>query len=145
MSTEGSSSDTRVDFRETIRNDRASIERVLDVCMEALERCGHDETGVFAIRLAMEEALANAMNHGNGGDASKAIQVEFEVTPTSFRATIEDEGTGYDPSTVPDPTAEENLTIASGRGLALMKAFMTGVTVVAPGNRVELSYSLQHG
>lgn len=145
MSTEGSSSDTRVDFRETIRNDRASIERVLDVCMEGLERCGHDETGVFAIRLAMEEALANAMNHGNGGEASKTIQVEFEVTPTSFRATIEDEGTGYDPSTVPDPTADENLTIASGRGLALMKAFMTEVTVVAPGNRVELSYHKENG
>ena len=67
------------------------------------------------------------------------------MTPTSFRATIEDEGTGYDPSTVPDPTADENLTIASGRGLALMKAFMSEVTVVAPGNRVELSYHKENG
>ena len=143
MSTEGSSSDTRVDFRETIRNDRASIERVLDVCMEGLERCGHDETGVFAIRLAMEEALANAMNHGNGGDSSKSIIVEFELAPGFFRAAIEDQGPGFNPDSVPDPTAEENLTIASGRGLTLMKAFMTEVIVVPPGNRIEMTYAPQ--
>lgn len=108
--------------------------------MEGLGQCGYDETGVFAIRLAMEEVLANAMNHGNGGDAAKLIVVEFEVTPTSFRASIEDQGTGYDPRSVPDPTADENLTIASGRGLVLIRSFMTEVTVVPPGNRVELSY-----
>lgn len=140
MSAEGPSSELRVDFRESISSDRTSIERVLEVCMNGLGQCGYDETGVFAIRLAMEEVLANAMNHGNGGDAAKLIVVEFEVTATSFRASIEDQGTGYDPRSVPDPTADENLTIASGRGLVLIRSFMTEVTVVPPGNRVELSY-----
>ena len=53
---------------------------------------------------------------------------------------IQDEGPGYDPETVPDPTAVENLTIASGRGLALIKAFMTHVEIPRPGNRLELIF-----
>jgi serine/threonine-protein kinase RsbW len=56
-------------------------------------------------------------------------------------AAIEDEGPGYDPDSVPDPTADENLTVASGRGLALIRAFMTEVTVVEPGNRLEIRYA----
>ena len=143
MSSPNNPSAPRVEFRETIPSIREEIDRVLEACLEGLQRCGHDETAEFAIRLAMEESLANAMNHGNGGDPSKSIRVEFDVAPGFFRAVIEDQGPGFNPDTVPDPTAEENLTIASGRGLALMKAFMTEMRVVPPGNRIELSYTAQ--
>ena len=143
MSSPSNSSEPRVEFRETIASTRDAIDRVLETCLEGLLQCRHDETAGFAIRLAMEESLANAMNHGNGGDSSKTILVEFDVAPGRFRAVVEDQGPGFNPETVPDPTAEENLTIASGRGLALMKAFMSEVVVVPPGNRIELAYSLQ--
>ena len=133
-------SDSRIEFRETISTDRDQIDRVLEVCMDGLATCGHDETAVFAIRLAMEESLANAMNHGNGGDPTKSITVEFELAPGFFRASVEDQGPGFNPDSVTDPTADENLTIASGRGLALMKAFMSEIRVVPPGNRIEMSY-----
>ena len=136
-------SEPRVEFRETILSSRDAIDRVLEKCLEGLVACGHDETATFAIRLAMEETLANAMNHGNGGDSSKSIIVEFELAPGFFRAAIEDQGPGFNPDSVPDPTAEENLTIASGRGLTLMKAFMTEVIVVPPGNRIEMTYAPQ--
>ena len=141
MSSPMNSSEPRLEFRETIASTRDAIDRVLGICLDGLLECRHDETAVFAIRLAMEESLANAMNHGNGGDSSKTIHVEFEVAPGRFRAVVEDQGPGFDPETVPDPTADENLTIASGRGLALMKAFMTEVVVVPPGNRLELMYT----
>ena len=140
MSSPNTPSAPRVEFRETIPSTRDEIDRVLEACLAGLQRCGHDETAEFAIRLAMEESLANAMNHGNGGDSSKTIRVEFDVAPGFFRAVVEDQGPGFNPDTVPDPTAEENLTVASGRGLTLIRAFMTEVTVVAPGNRLEMTY-----
>ena len=96
------------------------------------------EAVAFAVRLAMEEAVANAVRHGHGGDESREFDLEAYVDADEVRLSVEDAGLGFDPDFVPDPTAEENLTIASGRGLALMRAFMTSVTIVPPGNRIEL-------
>mgnify|MGYP002021877954 CR=1 FL=1 len=72
--------------------------------------------------------------------AGRSIEVEFTGDASRCRTVIVDEGPGYDPDSVPDPTADENLTVASGRGLTLIRAFMTEVTVVAPGNRLEMTY-----
>ena len=110
------------------------------VTAQMLETGEWDETAMFAVRLAMEEGLSNAMNHGNGADPGRCIEVEFTGDASRCSAVIVDEGPGYDPDSVPDPTAEENLTVASGRGLTLIRAFMTEVTVVAPGNRLEMTY-----
>ncbi len=99
-----------------------------------------DSAVVFAVRLATEEALANAIRHGHGGDQSLELRVEAEVSPHAVTLTVEDMGPGFDPSSVPDPTADENLTIASGRGLALIRAFMTEVEVAPPGNRIVMRW-----
>ena len=127
-------------LQERIPSTREEIDRVMSTCLEQLEAHGHDDAGVFAIRLAMEEALSNAMSHGNGGDASKLISIEVEITSGQFTASVADEGPGYDPVHVPDPTADENLSIASGRGLALIRSFMTEVTLVPPGNCIQMRY-----
>ncbi len=103
-----------------------------------VDTAGFAEKSVFAIRLAMAEALANAVRHGNGGDESKQVKVEWDVTPGRFEVTVEDEGEGFDPDAVPDPTLEENLTIPSGRGVMLMRAYMTEVSFNERGNRVTL-------
>jgi serine/threonine-protein kinase RsbW len=92
------------------------------------------------VRLALEEALVNAIRHGHGGDASLEIKVEAQVDSSGIMLSVEDVGPGFDPDAVPDPTAAENLTIASGRGLALMRAFMTEVEVMPPGNRIVMRY-----
>ena len=135
-------SDSGTGFKDTwkIASVREEIEVVLKQVLAMLETGEWDETAMFAVRLAMEEGLSNAMNHGNGGDPGRCIEVEFTGDPTRCSAVIVDEGPGYDPDSVPDPTAEENLTVASGRGLTLIRAFMTEVTVVAPGNRLEMTY-----
>ena len=123
-----------------LASNRAEIDKAVAEVLEACTASGLEEPSTFAIRLSLEEAMANAMMHGNGGDESKRINLECQIDSRQVRLKIEDEGPGFDPDTVPDPTADENLTIASGRGLALIKAFMTQVNIPRPGNCLELVF-----
>lgn len=106
----------------------------------ALERSGYAAAERFAVRLALEEGVANAINHGNRGRTGRKVVVECGVDAEQVLVAIEDEGEGFDPAVVPDPTEEANLEIPSGRGLMLMRAYMTEVRHVPPGNRVEMIY-----
>jgi serine/threonine-protein kinase RsbW len=115
---------------------RSAQESVLD----AIEQSRYDETSRFAIRLAFEEALTNAFKHGNKFDPRKMVTIECRVDDRQVVIDIADEGEGFDPDSVPDPTEEENLEIPSGRGIVLMRAFMTNVRFEPPGNRVRLTY-----
>ncbi|MFO1008416.1 MAG: ATP-binding protein [Planctomycetaceae bacterium] len=81
----------------------------------------------FGVRLSLEEGLMNAIKHGNRGDLSKSVRVFCEVTDARTYIEIHDQGVGFDPAAVPDPLAEENLEKASGRGLLLMRQFMSKV------------------
>jgi serine/threonine-protein kinase RsbW len=96
------------------------------------------ERDIFGIRLAIEEAMVNAIKHGNQMDPEKKVRVSCRVTSGSVRIEIEDEGEGFDVSDIPDPTADENLERPCGRGLMLMRAFMTSITYNERGNRVVL-------
>jgi serine/threonine-protein kinase RsbW len=60
--------------------------------MDEVERCGFDDHSVFAIKLSLEEALINAIKHGNGDDPAKKVHIEAKVTPKRFEVIIEDEG-----------------------------------------------------
>ena len=99
---------------------------------------GYDEAASFAIRLAIEEALNNAIEHGNRFDPEKKVTVRFEVNTKRATITIADEGSGFDPSGVPDPTADENLEKPTGRGIMLMHAYMDKVRFNDRGNQVCL-------
>ncbi|MDP7029085.1 MAG: ATP-binding protein [Phycisphaerales bacterium] len=122
---------------------RAECSEVMETVQAALQEAGLGETAAFAVRLSLEEALANAVRHGHAGDAERPIDVSAEITGGVVRLEVADEGPGFDPTAVPDPTAEENLTIASGRGLSLIRAFMTDVEVVPPGNRIIMTYRVE--
>ncbi len=110
--------------------------------MLALEYSEHD---VFSVRISLEEALANALLHGHQGEAEHPIKVKWRVNTTQVEITITDQGRGYNPETIPDPTAEENLTLPSGRGLAMMRAFMDHVEVNAQGNMVTMLRTKRKG
>lgn len=116
--------------------------------VDAAKSAGFDEKALFAVRLALDEALTNAVRHGNASDPSKKVTVEFSTEPHQLTVTIEDEGPGFDPEAVPDPTAEENLGRPHGRGVMLMRAYMTDVQFNERGNRVtlvkQLDCSLPH-
>ena len=110
---------------------------------EGLKAAGFDEGEIFAIRLAMEEAIANGFRHGNEGDPTKSVTVAYGIEESGMTLAVEDQGTGFDPTAVPDPTEDANLEIPSGRGLMLMRAYMTEVVVVPPGNRIEMRFDRQ--
>ncbi len=92
----------------------------------------------FGIEMALEESLSNAIRHGNCYDTSKHVLVECKASPDRFWLRVTDEGNGFKPKEVPDCTADENLECPGGRGLALMKAYMTHVEYNKRGNCVTM-------
>ncbi len=126
--------------RSVLPNRRSEIEAVQRQVMEALEQRRYDAESCFAVRVALGEALANAFKHGNQDDAEKAVTLECRIDATRVTLEVEDEGEGFDPSSVPNPTEPENLDIPSGRGIAMMRSYMTEVSFDPPGNRVRLTY-----
>jgi serine/threonine-protein kinase RsbW len=106
--------------------------------LEKIESCGFQGTCFFAINLALEEALVNAIKHGNRLDPKKKVKVHAKITAKKAEIMIEDEGPGFDRSSVPDPTTTENLEKCSGRGILLIEAYMTQVTWDRGGRRLRM-------
>lgn len=103
------------------------------------------EQEIFAIRLALEEALLNAIKHGNRCDQGKKVAVHYRVLPECFEVQITDEGPGFCPEEVPDPTMPENLERPCGRGLMLMRHYMSEVSFNERGNSVRMSRARRKG
>jgi len=99
---------------------------------------GYTARDVFGMRLAMEEALANAIKHGHRCDPSKTARVRYHITIERVEAEVEDEGPGFDRTRLADPREEENLEQSCGRGLLLMKHFLSSVRYNERGNGVIL-------
>jgi len=116
----------------------AAAREVEEAVLGQAGRCGYSEAALFAIKLALEEGLNNAIKHGNASDPDKTVEILFEVGPEAAAVTITDQGEGFDPSGVPDPTADENLEKPSGRGIMLMRAYMDEVRYNRQGNQVHL-------
>ena len=131
----------RLSGKLVLHDVREELEKLHESVLVAVSSSGFDEASTFAVRLALEEAVANAFRHGNAEDPSKTAQVEYEVDPHRIWLAIEDEGSGFDPGAVPDPTDDENLEIPSGRGIMLMRAYMTHVEIKSPGNRIEMIFT----
>ena len=87
---------------------------------------------------ALEEAMTNAVRHGNGGDASKRVVVRYAVSPEMCVICVRDEGTGFEPAKIPDPTAPDRLSLPCGRGIMLIRAYMTDVEYRASGREVRM-------
>jgi serine/threonine-protein kinase RsbW len=111
---------------------------VLDAVTAAMRARGYPERDRFGMRLALAEALANALKHGHRGDTSKVARVRYRITAAQARAVVEDEGPGFDPAAVADPLAEENLDRPCGRGLLLMRHYLTSIRYHGCGNCVTL-------
>jgi serine/threonine-protein kinase RsbW len=92
----------------------------------------------FAIKLALEEAMINAIKHGNKLDSSKHVHIKVKVTPKVAEIMIEDEGPGFVRNAVPDPTLLENLEKCSGRGIMLIESYMNDVEWSNKGRRLKM-------
>jgi serine/threonine-protein kinase RsbW len=128
-----------------ISSDLDQGRQVRELIEKKLRKTRFSKKDIFGIRLALEEAIVNAIKHGNRMDRKKQVHVHFKVCADRFDIGITDEGTGYEPGEVPDPLADENLERPGGRGLLLMKHYMTEVTVHPPGNRLTMCKVLTKG
>ena len=99
------------------------VQRVL----AKLQGLGWPDKVLFGIHMAMEESISNAIRHGNKENCAKQVEVECRLSEQHFWIKVCDEGDGYEPDAVPDCCADENLEVPGGRGLALMRAYMTSV------------------
>ncbi|MSR41387.1 MAG: ATP-binding protein [Phycisphaerales bacterium] len=131
-------------FERSFYGLRPGLEELQEEFASALVQFGYDDAAAFAIRLAIEEAVVNGFRHGNKGDATKRVLFRSSIAKDRIDIEVFDEGTGFNPDTVPDPTQEENLEIPSGRGVMLMKAYMSEVEYLAPGNHLRMSYAKRH-
>lgn len=113
--------------------------QVIDAIASELSSHGFDRKEQFAVRLAMDEAMANAIRHGNCNDAKKQVTVEYSVDDQQCWIRVSDEGPGFDPRRVPDPTRDENLERPCGRGVMLMRNYMTQVQYNPQGNGVTMT------
>ncbi|MHC4712151.1 MAG: ATP-binding protein [Planctomycetota bacterium] len=121
-----------------IPSETESIRNVEESIIEALERGGFSDDDIFAVRLALDEALANAIKHGNRYDAKKIVTVKFRVTGSGATITVSDEGRGFDYNHQPDPTSPDRLELPTGRGLLLMRSYMDSVGFNEKGNEVTM-------
>lgn len=121
-----------------IRSDLTEARELEERLLEEVSRKGFDDGEVFAIKLALEEGLVNAIKHGNRYDTAKTVRVRYDISPARAEFTIIDEGPGFAPTDVPDPTADENLMKPCGRGIMLMRSFMDVVEYNEAGNSIHL-------
>lgn len=111
---------------------------VMREILDSLRGLGWSDRELFGIEMALEESLTNAIRHGNQFDENKQVQVNCKFSAERFWLRVEDEGTGFCPDHVPDCTADDNLELCGGRGLMLMRAYMTRVEYSPRGNCVEM-------
>ena len=121
-----------------VPNDLDSAKQPEELILGEVSACGYCESAAFAIKLALEEALTNAVRHGNRCDPTKRVTVRYEVTPERTQIEICDEGCGFQPDTVPDPTTPENIDRPFGRGIMLMRAYLDEIEYGGCGNIVRL-------
>ncbi len=122
-----------------INSDYQQAKALEDMIAHQAEQCGFDEDAVFALRLGLEEALVNAIRHGNKGDRDKKVKVRYLVNPQQVDIYITDQGDGFNPGEIPDPTSRENLERPNGRGILLMRAYMNLVEYDRKGSTVHIT------
>lgn len=121
-----------------IPSDYAKGREVQSRILDEVSKFKYNSDSIFAIKLSLEEAMVNAIKHGNKLDESKHVYIEALVGPSQTEIQIEDEGPGFDRSSVPDPTAPENLEKCSGRGILLIESYMSDVHWSNNGKRMHM-------
>jgi serine/threonine-protein kinase RsbW len=106
---------------------------------------GYSDKEQFGIRLTLEEAIVNSIKHGHRSDPSKQVTLRYRVDGQRFEAEVTDQGPGFDPQALPNPLAPENLELPGGRGVFLMRHYMTSVEYNTCGNCVTLVKTRETG
>lgn len=120
----------------------SDVQAIEEAVEYVVSRCSSCESRARRLRLnfrvGLTEALSNAVLYGNGADPAKRVRVEVRLSPDEITARVIDQGRGFDPHAVPDPTEPENLRRDGGRGLFLMRKLLDEVRYNDQGNCVTL-------
>jgi serine/threonine-protein kinase RsbW len=121
----------------TIHLEFPSLFEMIDLVQAVADQLGRilglDEDSQHWVGVAVRESVINAIKHGNRFDANRLVELDFSMAPpeapTELQIRVRDHGEGFDPETLPDPLAPENLLKASGRGIFFMRSFMDDVEI----------------
>jgi len=113
-----------------------ALRKILDWMGERLAPLGLAENDHYHLCLATQEAVANAMEHGNRNQPDKRVTVTCTIDGRKIEVMVKDEGHGFDHEHLPDPTTEENLLCEHGRGVFLIRQLMDGTCYNACGNQI---------
>jgi len=128
----------RVELR--MPSDLTLVEETVELlALHAFAGCHPSARTRFRLRVALSEALANAVQCGNGNDRNRRVEVELVLTPQRIRARVSDEGTGFEPSASPDPTRPDTLEHPCGRGLFLIRNLTDEVEFNDQGNTIWMT------
>ena len=126
-----------------IPSDIKYIRKVSSGILKWLEPRKLDDSALFDIRLCVEEVVRNAITHGNNNDKGLKVLVSYWLEDDRLIIEVEDEGRGFDPGKVPDPTIEENIMKGSGRGVYIVRKFIDKMEFNDKGNKVRLTKYLK--
>jgi serine/threonine-protein kinase RsbW len=121
----------------TFPSDMGIAHSLIEEVMTVVRADQWDDKDRFAIELALEEALTNAVKHGNHSNPSKKVRFDAKLNRDKIYVRVEDEGDGFDLHALADPREPENQMIESGRGVLLIKHFVTRVEWNDRGNIIE--------
>ena len=119
-------------------NNLWQIEHAVEFVMQRCTTCQMGRKLKFNLKVSLTEAISNAMLYGNAKDSRKRVRIEVVIGEHEIEARVTDEGTGFDPGGIPDPTSPDHLEKCSGRGLFLMRELMDEVHFNESGNQVTL-------
>jgi len=127
-----------------VPSEPGACRRILDGLLAEMAARDWRKHDLYSVRLAAEEALANAVRHGNGADGRKRIRIRCRLGSRRVRVGVRDQGQGFDPTMLPDPTGPDRLEVPNGRGVMLMQAYMSRVRYNAVGNCVIMDKTRDH-
>ena len=124
---------------ETLNSALESVDSAEELALQKAQSLGLDEDELVHFGMAVRECMVNAVVHGNRYSQDKKVHLGIERSPDRIVVTIRDEGSGFDPESLPDPLAPENLMRQSGRGLLLTRTFVDELSVNSrPGTGTEV-------
>lgn len=129
-----------MEWSGTLINTRDAIEDFEDAVLAAARTLQYLNEAQFAVRLAMEEAITNAFEHGSGGRREATVRASFQAARDRIVITVTDSGPGFDPALVADPTEDGRVELPRGRGLMLIRAFMSEVSHADHGRTIRMVY-----
>lgn len=129
----------QVDCTLELQNDLHLIERAVELLVERCQEAGFDCDRLhLKFKVSVTEALANAMLYGNARDPRKRVRIEAHFSPDEASVRVTDEGDGFDPNAVPDPTKNPHRTRPGGRGIFLIRQLMDRVEFNDRGNSITM-------